>query len=92
MDITSVDVLIIFYHLGLEEIGFIPKEQFVDRLTELKLKTLEDISDKIGEFKGLLSDPEVFKNIYKFAFNINKDNPDSRNICMLYFTLLTLSY
>uniref|UniRef100_A0A6B2LFB8 Defective in cullin neddylation protein n=1 Tax=Arcella intermedia TaxID=1963864 RepID=A0A6B2LFB8_9EUKA len=82
LDIQPNDValLVIAYHMQAATMGIFTKLEFVNGLTKMKIKSLEALKEAIPKLRNQINNTLMFPEIYKFAFNFYKENPQHKSI------------
>ncbi|KAL6073857.1 DCN1-like protein 5 [Balamuthia mandrillaris] len=69
----DVVMLVLAYHLDATEMGYFYKDEFLTGFKKLGCDSVEKIKEKMPKLRDELSEPELFKNIYRFVFTFAKE-------------------
>eukprot|EP01120_Amphizonella_sp_Union-15-10_P013695 TRINITY_DN6422_c0_g1_i3.p1 TRINITY_DN6422_c0_g1~~TRINITY_DN6422_c0_g1_i3.p1 ORF type:complete len:284 (+),score=59.79 TRINITY_DN6422_c0_g1_i3:107-958(+) len=82
LDVSAEDavVLVMAWHLNAAEMGFFSKTEFIEGFKKLGCDSIEKIKQRLNKMKDELKDPNLLKDIYRFAFNFCKEDSDKKVI------------
>lgn len=81
----NVVMLVLAYKMGARQMGFFNQYEWLKGLTELQCDSASKVQCKLEYLKNLLNDPNVFKSIYRYAY-------DFARVLKLDFFLKTILY
>eukprot|EP01087_Luapelamoeba_hula_P007652 TRINITY_DN1869_c0_g1_i1.p1 TRINITY_DN1869_c0_g1~~TRINITY_DN1869_c0_g1_i1.p1 ORF type:complete len:266 (+),score=60.10 TRINITY_DN1869_c0_g1_i1:154-951(+) len=73
VDPDDAIMVVIAYHCGCKEMGYISSEEFTNGFTKLQCDTIDKIKAQVPKFKEELHQPAKFQPIYRFAFQFAKE-------------------
>ncbi|KAI5639529.1 cullin binding domain-containing protein [Phthorimaea operculella] len=79
VDPENVVMLVIAYKMGAKQMGYFTQEEWLKGLTELQCDSAHKLQNKLEYLRGLLSDPYVFKAIYRYSYDFARDK-DQRSL------------
>jgi len=77
----DVVMLVFAWHLRASEMGYFKRAEFVGGLEELRVESIERLSERMNELREELKEESKFKQIYEFAFKFSKEQ-DARTLEM----------
>ncbi|XP_037940268.1 DCN1-like protein 4 [Teleopsis dalmanni] len=75
----NVVMLVLAYKMGATQMGFFKQYEWVKGFTELECDSAIKMQSKIEHLKNYLNDPNIFKSIYRYAYDFAKDT-DQRSM------------
>uniref|UniRef100_A0A1A9WRG8 Defective in cullin neddylation protein n=1 Tax=Glossina brevipalpis TaxID=37001 RepID=A0A1A9WRG8_9MUSC len=75
----NVVMLVLAYKMGATQMGFFSQYEWLKGLTELECDSAAKMQSKLDYLKNILNDPNVFKSIYRYAYDFAKDS-DQRSM------------
>lgn len=75
----NVVMLVLAYKMGATQMGFFSRCEWLKGLTELECDSAAKMQSKLEYLKSILNDPNVFKSIYRYAYDFAKDS-DQRSM------------
>lgn len=75
----NVVMLVIAYKMNARQMGFFTQAEWQKGLTELQCDSAIKLQSKLEYLKSLMNDPNVFKNIYRYAYDFARDK-DQRSM------------
>jgi len=73
-------VLVMAWHLNAAEMAYFSKQEFLEGFKKLGCDSIDKIRGKFGMMREEMEDPNKLKEIYRFAFNFAKDDPEKKVI------------
>lgn len=76
---VDVVMLVIAYKMNARQMGFFTQAEWQKGLTELQCDSKEKLQSKLDYLRNLMNDPNVFKSIYRYAYDFARDK-DQRSM------------
>ncbi|UYV65453.1 DCUN1D5 [Cordylochernes scorpioides] len=77
--VAQVGMLVLAWHMKAKQMGYFSLEEWSHGLEELQCDSIFKIKSKFEELQESLSNPTVFKNVYRYAFDFCRDK-DQRSL------------
>ncbi|XP_032452167.1 DCN1-like protein 5 isoform X4 [Nasonia vitripennis] len=77
----NVVMLVLAYKMNARQMGFFTMAEWLKGLSELHCDTIAKVQQKLDYLRNLLNDQNVFKGIYKYAYDFARDK-DQRSMDM----------
>lgn len=74
VDPTEVLMLVLCWHLNAQTMGEITNVEFKRGMADLGVESLDDLKAALPKLRKELDDDQKFKQIYAYAFMINREN------------------
>jgi len=68
------------WHLNAAEMAYFSPPAFFDGFKPLGCDSIDKIRGKFGMMREEMEDPNKLKEIYRFAFNFAKDDPEKKKL------------
>lgn len=75
----NIVMLVLAYKMGARQMGFFSQIEWLKGLTELQCDSAAKVQSKLESLRNLLSDSNIFKNIYRYAYDFARDK-DQRSM------------
>lgn len=75
----NIVMLALAWRLEAKNMGFFTLAEWLKGMTHLQCDSVSKLRDKLDSLKACFRDPNVFKSIYRFAFDFTRDK-DQRSI------------
>uniref|UniRef100_A0A0K8TLX2 Defective in cullin neddylation protein n=1 Tax=Tabanus bromius TaxID=304241 RepID=A0A0K8TLX2_TABBR len=79
VDPENVVMLVLAYKMGARQMGFFSQYEWIKGLTDLQCDSAIKVQSKLDYLRSLLNDPNVFKSIYRYAYDFARDK-DQRSM------------
>ena len=73
IDPMDIVLLVIAHALAADRSCVFTRQQFIEGFTKLGYDTIDKIKAALPSLRGLLNEPEKFREVYIFSFNYNKE-------------------
>ncbi|XP_031777984.1 DCN1-like protein 5 isoform X7 [Nasonia vitripennis] len=78
----NVVMLVLAYKMNARQMGFFTMAEWLKGLSELHCDTIAKVQQKLDYLRNLLNDQNVFKGIYKYAYDFARQDKDQRSMDM----------
>lgn len=68
----NIVMLVLAYKMNATQMGFFSQYEWLKGLTELECDSAAKMQHKLDYLKSILNDPNVFKSIYRYAYDFAK--------------------
>lgn len=68
----NIVMLVLAYKMGATQMGFFSVYEWLKGLTELECDSALKMQSKLDYLRSILNDPNVFKSIYRYAYDFAK--------------------
>lgn len=75
----NIVMLVLAYKMGARQMGFFTQIEWTKGLTELQCDTVSKVQSKLDYLRNILNDPNVFKSVYRYAYDFARDK-DQRSM------------
>jgi DCN1-like protein 4/5 len=75
----NVAMLVLAYKMGARQMGFFTQAEWLKGLTDLQCDTAAKVQYKLDYLRSLLNDTNIFKCIYRYAYDFARDK-DQRSM------------
>ncbi|KAL5293292.1 DCUN1D5 family protein [Megaselia abdita] len=79
VDPENVVMLVLAYKMGAKQMGYFSQYEWLKGLTELQCDTASKVQSKLDYLKQCLDDPNMYKSIYRYAYDFARDK-DQRSM------------
>lgn len=79
VDPENVIMLVLAYKMGARQMGFFTLAEWQKGLTDLQCDSIAKVQMKLDFIKSLMNDTNVFKSIYRYAYDFARDK-DQRSM------------
>lgn len=79
VDPEDVVMLVVAYKMGARQMGFFTYDEWLKGLTDMQTDSVPKLQSKLDYLKSLINDVNVFKNIYRYAYDFARDK-DQRSM------------
>ncbi|XP_033149296.1 DCN1-like protein 4 isoform X1 [Drosophila busckii] len=75
----NIVMLVLAYKMGATQMGFFSQQEWLKGLTDLECDSTAKMVVKLDYLRSILNDPNLFKSIYRYAYDFAKDS-DQRSM------------
>lgn len=79
VDPENIVMLVLAYKMGARQMGYFSQTEWSKGLTDLQCDSVAKVQSKIEYLKSFLNDSNIFKNIYRYAYDFARDK-DQRSM------------
>lgn len=83
----NVVMLVLAYKMGATQMGFFSQYEWLKGLTELECDSAVKMQSKLDYLKSILNDPNIFKSIYRYAYDFAKVRKKSKSLVLVQFLI-----
>ncbi|XP_050297514.1 DCN1-like protein 5 isoform X3 [Anthonomus grandis grandis] len=78
----NVVMLVLAYKMQARQMGFFTREEWLKGLSELQCDSIQKVQGRLDHLRCLLNDQNVFKAIYRYAYDFARQDKDQRSMDM----------
>lgn len=87
VDPENVVMLVLAYKMGAKQMGYFSQYEWLKGLTELQCDTASKVQSKMDYLKQCLEDPNMYKSIYRYAYDFARVSYLSSFLKLFHFWL-----
>lgn len=80
----NVVMLVLAYRMQARQMGFFSNEEWLRGLSEMQCDSIQKLQSRLDYLRCLLNDQNIFKAIYRYAYDFARVSPQTKYLKLLY--------